>query len=321
MLRHIVAASVVSLLSLSIGSLASSVAAQSTDDDAPAFTQQRSILGYGRLTTNDLIGDGHDRWRTGSITSSRVWGYEWAGTPPLQFGALLETRLQGQIIAPANLVRANPADRPHAGLLSIGVHTHFNRGAIEFAVGMDLVVIGPQTRLNSLQATLHNIFGAPEPSAGVLTLQIDNQVRPTFVAEMARVYRLGRRIDLRPFAELRTGAETLARFGVDLTIGQVTRNELLSRESVTGQRYRVIYRSEPGVSFVFGGDLAAVSDSVYLPENRGFQLTNSRNRVRIGVHWQGENTSVFYGLTYLGREFVAQPEGQIVGSIRLKFTF
>lgn len=321
MLRYAVAASFVSLLSLSFTSLASFVAAQSPDDDAPAFAQQRSVLGYGRLTTNDLIGDGHDRWRTGSITSSRVWGYEWTGTAPLQFGALLETRLQGQIIAPADLVRANPADRPHAGILSVGVHTHFNRGGTEFAVGMDLVVIGPQTRLDGLQSKLHNIVGAPEPSADVLALQIDNQVRPTIVAEMARVFRLSNRFDIRPFAELHAGAETLARFGADFTIGQVTRNELLSRESVTGQRYRVIYRSDPGVSFVFGGDVAAVSDSVYLPENRGFQLTKSRSRARVGVHWQGENSSVFYGLSYLGREFEAQPEGQVVGSIRLKLNF
>lgn len=320
MLRHIVAASV-GLLSLSFISLATFVAAQSPDDDVSAFTAKRSVLGYGRLTTNDLLGDGYNRWRTGSITSSRVWGYEWAGTAPLQFGALLETRVQGQIISPADLVQANPTDRPHAGILSVGVHTHFNRGAFEFAVGMDLVVIGPQTRLDNLQSELHNIFGVPEPSTGVLALQIDNQVRPTFVAEMARVYRLGKRIDIRPFAELHAGAETLARVGVDLTIGQVTRNELLSRESVTGQRYRVIYRSAPGVSFVIGGDVAAVSDSVYLPENRGFRLTSSRNRARIGVHWQGENASIFYGLTYLGREFEAQPEGQIVGSIRLKFNF
>ena len=337
MLRHVVAAAVVSLLSLPLISLAASVAAQSpiqspaqppaqsgalpSDGDAPAFTQKRRVLGYGRLTTNDLFGDGHDRWRTGSITSSRVWGYEWAGSAPLQFGALLETRFQGQIIAPADLVLANPADRPHAGFLSVGVHTYFNRGVIEFAVGVDLVATGPQTRLNSLQSELHNIFGAPEPSTGVLALQIDNQIRASIVAEMARVYRLGKRVDIRPFVELRAGVETLTRVGADLTIGQVTQDELLSRESVTGQRFRVIYRSAPGVSFVFGGDVAAVSDSVFLPENRGFQLTKSRNRARLGVHWQGDNTSLFYGLAYLGREFEAQADGQIVGSVRLKLSF
>lgn len=30
-------------------------------------------LGYGRLMTNDFLGDGEDRWRTGSWTSSRAW--------------------------------------------------------------------------------------------------------------------------------------------------------------------------------------------------------------------------------------------------------
>jgi hypothetical protein len=34
----------------------------------------REKLGYGRLVTNDYFGDGSDRWRTGSISSSRIWG-------------------------------------------------------------------------------------------------------------------------------------------------------------------------------------------------------------------------------------------------------
>ena len=78
---------------------------------------------------------------------------------------------------------------------------------------------------------------------------------------------------------------------------------MLTRESITGQRYRLIYQSAPGVNFVVGGDIAYVSDSVYLPKGRGYQLSDHRDRVRVGVHWQGENASAFYGLTYLGREF------------------
>ena len=29
-------------------------------------------LGYGRLVTNDLLGDGKDRWRTGSVSAFQV---------------------------------------------------------------------------------------------------------------------------------------------------------------------------------------------------------------------------------------------------------
>jgi len=290
--------------------------------DSPSpFTGNRRVLGYGRLTTNDVIGDGQDRWRTGSVTMSRAWGAGWFGTAPSEFGALLETRVQGQIIAPANLVQADPTDRPHTGTLSIGVHSPFTRGALEFSVGADLLVIGPQTRLGDLQKAIHGMTGDPQLSPGVIALQTGNHLRPTLVAEIARQFPLGKRTRLRPFTELRAGDETLLRVGADITFGGVTNGELLSRESVTGQRYRVIYRSGPGVSFVFGGDVAHVSQSVYLPADRGYRLTPRRDRVRMGLYWQGRNASVFYGLTYLGREFQAQDEGQVLGSVRLKVRF
>ncbi len=290
--------------------------------DTPSpFPAQRRVLGYGRLTSNDLIGDGQDRWRTGSVTMSRAWGYSWSGTSPAQFGELLETRIQGQIFAPDNLAARRLADRPYGAALSFGVHTHFITRDVEYAVGVDLVVVGAQTRFDKLQTRLHALIGKPEPSSAILALQVANQIRPGFVAEMGRSFRLGQQLDIRPFAELRAGDETMARVGADLTFGTVTRGELLSRESVTGQRYRLIYRSEPGFSFVVGGDLAFVSDSIYLPEARGYQVTTRRKRARAGLHWQGENASLFYGVTYLGREFKAQPEGQVVGSVRLKLSF
>lgn len=326
MLRYVLATITFTLLTLS------SVQAQSPDanadpvdtahSDTPSpFGIKRRVLGYGRLTSNDLIGDGQDRWRTGSVTSSRVWGYSWEGTAPARLGQLLEARIQGQIIAPDNLTRVNPKDRPYAGALALGVHTHsYNRG-LELALGMDLVMIGPQTHLDQLHKGLHKMFGKPEPSDAVLALQIGNQFRPTAVAELGQSFTIGQRLDVRPFVEARAGDETLIRVGADLTIGSVGQGELLSRDSITGQRYRVIYRSDPGFSFVIGGDMAYVADSVYLPEDRGYQLTDRRDRLRAGVHWQGEKASGFYGLTYLGREFSGQSEGQVTGSVRIKLRF
>ena len=43
----------------------------------PAVAQERVTLGWGRLLTNDAIGDGKDRWRTGSYVLSRVRGPSW----------------------------------------------------------------------------------------------------------------------------------------------------------------------------------------------------------------------------------------------------
>lgn len=50
-------------------------------------------------------------------------------------------------------------------------------------------------------------------------------------------------------------------------------------------------------------------------------LETTRIRTRAGVHWQGKSHSVFYGLTYLGKEFDEQDEGQIVGSVALRRRF
>lgn len=285
------------------------------------FKTKRRVLGYGRLTTNDVIGDGQDRWRTGSVTMSRAWGYEWDGTAPSQLGELLETRIQGQIIAPDNLTAVNLNDRPYAGVLSVGLHTYASNRGLDYSVGVDLAIIGPQTRIDQLQKGLHRMFGKPEPNDAMLALQIGNQFRPTFVAEMGRTYGVGQRLEIRPFGELRVGDETLARVGADIVFGSVGKGELLSRESITGQRYRLIYSSGPGTSFVIGGDVAFVSDSVYLPADRGFQVVERRERLRAGFHWQGENASVFYGVTYLSPEFERQSEGQVAGSVRVKLRF
>jgi outer membrane protein LpxR len=283
--------------------------------------ETRRKIGYGRLFTNDTIGDGQDRWRTGAYTFSNAYGYAWNGAAPSRFGELLEFRLQGQIIAPDNLAQADPNDRPWAGAVSVGLHTHGVTRGLDYAVGADLVVIGPQTQLDSLQEAVHNLFGKPTASAGVLALQIPDTIRPTVVGELGRTYEFGDAMSLRPFAEMRAGDETLARVGADFMFGSVGQKELLARESITGQRYRVVYNSQPGYSLTVGADTAYVSDSVYLPENRGYQLSDRRDRVRAGVHWQGGNASAFYGLTYLGREFSGQSEGQVTGSVRLKLRF
>jgi len=64
----------------------------------PVNAGDRSRIGYGRLITNDFIGDGKDRWRTGSVASSRVWGPEWTGQLPSGFGELIELRLGAEIM-------------------------------------------------------------------------------------------------------------------------------------------------------------------------------------------------------------------------------
>ena len=54
-----------------------------------AHAGDRTRIGYGRLITNDFIGDGKDRWRSGSVASSRVWGPEWSGQLPSGIGEII----------------------------------------------------------------------------------------------------------------------------------------------------------------------------------------------------------------------------------------
>lgn len=282
----------------------------------------REKLGYGRLMTNDYFGDGEDRWRTGSWTSSRVWGSEWNGQAPNSFGDIIELRLSSEIMAPDNLNRAGSSDRPYAGSLSIGAHTHFRWQGLDAAVGGDLVFTGSGTGLGSMQRAVHKVLGVRKPSLATLDDQIAGGVHPTLVAELARDVALSHRLHLRPFVEGRAGAETMVRAGVDLTFGSLGMGQLLVRESVTGHRYRVVANEDAaGFSFLLGADMAHVANSIYLPEDRGFELTDSRDRVRAGIHWQGQRASAFYGLTYLGEEFEAQKEGQLVGSIHINLSF
>lgn len=309
MLKH-VAGSLIAL-TLSLTMIASSPEAQ-----------DRSKLGYGRLVTNDFFGDGEDRWRTGSLTSSRVWGSEWNIDGPRPFGDLIELRLSAEVIAPVNVARPAQGDRPYAGALSVGAHTHFKWQGLDAVMGADLVVTGSGNGLGSFQRAVHGVIGARQPSRSTLDDQIPGGIHPTFVGEVARDLELAPNVRMRPFLEARAGAETMVRAGLDLTFGSVGTGELMVRESVTGQRYRVIRdESFTGFSFLLGADIAHVADSVFLPSGGGLELTPNRERLRAGVHWQGGEASAFYGLTYLGEEFGAQDEGQIVGSLRVKFSF
>lgn len=315
---------------LAVISLTSQACAEDTSETEEAGSATGSAtggwarVGYGRLIVNDVIGDGKDRWRTGSVASSRIYmqGGEaaWTGQAPTQFGELLELRFLGQVITPEDLRSPAAGDRRQAGALSLGLHSHVQRQNWEISLGGDLVAIGPQTGLDGLQNWLHGIISAPRLSDEVRDTQIGNTWRPTVVAEIAQSIDLSEQASLRPFAELRAGDETLLRAGVDLMIGQTGTGELWVRDPVTGHRYRTMYINE-GLGVVLGGDIAHVDSSAYLPEGEAAVLKSTRSRLRAGLHWQGESDAAFFGLTYLGEEFEGQDGGQLVGAVRWKWQF
>lgn len=240
---------------------------------APIAAQERSYLGYGYLFTNDFLGDGKDRWRTGSYQSSRFWGSDTTSPAPDRFGQLLELRIGGEIIAPEELGRVVPGDRPYAGVLSFGLHTHFSTGAYQTSAGVDLSFTGSQTRLDSFQSSLHDVFGAPDLSSAVRDQQIGDDFHPSLALETARNFDLSARTQLRPYVEGRLGLENLLRLGADLRIGALGRDVVMSRDTVTGHRYQVGRLDGRGAAFILGADVAYVDDSELLPENRGIALS------------------------------------------------
>lgn len=285
----------------------------------PGVAGERQVLGYGRLFTNDILGDGRDRWRTGSYTVSRVSGLSWSGQAPLQFGELREYRLRGEIVAPASLSAPAPGDRRYAGIWSFGMHSHSTWQGNQLSLGADLVVIGEQTGLSRFQDWAHSVVGLSDPVA--VSTQIGNTVRPTLVAQTVRPMQLGERVQLRPFVEAQAGYEDFLRGGVDMIVGRIGQSDLLLREQVTGHLYPGITDDGRGTALVLGGDVAKVYDSVLLPEAQGYQLTDTRKRLRLGVRHEGRRGGMFYGLTWLGKEFEAQTDEQVVGSLRFRIDF
>lgn len=283
------------------------------------LAETRQSLGWGSLFNNDVIDGGQDRWRSASLVVSHLRGEEWTGQRPDRFGALIEYRFRAEMITPSNVSSPSPTDRLYVGALSIGAHTHFQKGATEMSLGVDLVFVGPQTNLDSLQEELHSAFGFG--AVNVDNAQVANAVYPTLTYEAGRQFGFGQKGTLRPFLELQAGAETLARVGADVTIGNFGKGALLLRDSTTGQLYSgIIGAPVQGLSATFGGDIAYVADSQYL-DTPGIVKEDVRGRLRAGLQQQFKRGAVFFGATYLSEEFEAQPEGQVVGTLSARVKF
>ncbi|NKX44151.1 lipid A-modifier LpxR family protein [Roseicyclus persicicus] len=288
---------------------------------APAAQAQdgRETLGLVRQFTNDTIADRQDRWRSGGFAISAFRGTHWAGSLPTQPFEIMEYRLRGEVMAPDNLANPAPGDRLYAGTWWLGAHTHFDWQGFEVTAGADIAITGEQSRIRAFQSTIHDWFSMPRMD--VENHQVDNGVHLHGTVEVARTLGWGG-TELRPFVELQAGAETLARAGFDLTLGNLGQGGLRTRDPITGQRLEgIVGDSDGGWSFLLGADSAWVDSSVFLPADRGYQVEDVRHRVRAGVNYGFGSSNIFYGVTWLSEEFVGQTEGQLVGSLSLGLQF
>ena len=284
-----------------------------------AVAERREVLGRARLFTNDLIGDGRDRWRSGSYSVSSVRGQEWTGQLPLRMGQVMEYRFRGETIAPANLNSPAAGDRLYAGVLSVGAHSYFGWNGFEVSAGADIMVMGEQSGVRQFQSAVHDMFSLQ--SSNVENFQVENGIYLQGTVEVGREFDMGG-TRVRPFVELQAGVETLARAGVDLTFGDYGLGGLRLRDSTTGQRISAVDGGiDSGFSFLVGGDVAYVDSSRYLPTDRGYVVEDVRYRMRAGINYAFGSSNIFYGLTRLSEEFVGQPGGQTVGSVSFGIEF
>jgi hypothetical protein len=285
-------------------------------------------LGIAAFFTNDGIGDGlgrwpskdkNDRWRSAGVGVSVFRGDGWSGALPTQPFDIVEYRFRAEVLAPDNLVNPPASDRLYAGSWYIGAHTHLDWRGYELTAGADLVVTGEQSGIRRFHRSIYKALSMSQ--VNVADHQIDDGIYFHGTVELANPVVLDGG-ELRPFIEVQGGVETLVRAGFDLTVGGLGQGGLRAREPVTGQRIAAISgHGDDGWSFLFGADLAYVERSIFLPDNRGYNLENARHRIRAGVNYGFGSSNLFYGLTYMSKEFAAQSEGQLVGGLSVMRRF
>ncbi len=279
----------------------------------------RFLLGESVTHTNDIIGDGKDRWRTATVDISYFYGPA-AATLPSRFGQFIELRARLEMINPEFVALPFPPnDRPYGGVLSFGAASHIRQQNTEQSLGFDLVMVGPSTGVSAIQNWIHTFQNPINPQ--ILRDQLPDAIYPTLSYEYAKIYASGIAA-LRPFADLQIGVETFARAGFDLTLARAPEQGFRVRNSLTGQRVPALNPTgNRQLSLGVGADIAYVVSSAYLPAASGVTFSQIRTRLRAGVFYQSQKFDLFYGAAWLSPEFTAQREGQIIGTFSLGVRF
>jgi hypothetical protein len=258
----------------------------------------------------------------GDFTVSVLRGNRWRDQLPSQPFELMEYRFRGEVIAPDNLSAPAPGDRLYAPSWWLGATTHFGWSGYDVAAGADLVMVGPQTGIEGIHSAIHEAFGNVPinlPPAN----QVSNGIYLDAHAEVGRGIALSFG-EVRPFVEVRAGVETLARVGVDVTVGTLGQGGLRLRDQVSGQRVAALNgsrkRSAAGRSWSVR--TRPMSPPRCICRTTGAPSSRSmRHRLRAGVNFGIGDSNFFYGVTYLSEEFEGQPEGQVVGTLSVDIRF
>lgn len=282
-----------------------------------AAAQGLTFAGHSTLAHNDMLGDGHDRWRTGGYVKALFFrgtrrSYEFRG------------RLEG--ITPYRSGGSAQVERPSTDLIGFGVFAHENYRDINLKYGVEALVTN--TGLLGLQEEFHRIGGFED---GFMTSENSDAggARKFYVAasaEVSKEFRLGRVGAIRPYAEAEIGFENFVRFGGDIALNASGFSPLVSRDPVTGflvptkSDIRKSHSSRAQVSAYLGADISIMDGSALFSGSQT-QSKHLRNRLRAGVIVGGKTHQFFYGITRLSKEFEGQEEAQYLGSLSYSIRF
>lgn len=286
-----------------------------------ADTSPFKYAGAGWLLTNDVLGDGEDRWETSStaISAAFLIGTDnVAASRPFQ---VIELRHTTRLVSPGWLGWTRNLDRPLGAAQGFGVHTHFNTGPLDWTAGADLVLLGEQSGMVDIQDSIHVALDFDRASDFVLDTQIEDQVRLAGKVEIGLPYEVDQHLAIRPFLEFSAGVETYSRVGVDLVLGAFGRSGVLAREEVSGFRYAVTEQEADGLSLIAGGDYTYIDSSLFFPDEFEDVMENELTRMRLGVAFNQGRHAIFLGNTWLSEQIKDAPEAQRIGSINYTYKF
>ena len=84
------------------------------------------------------MGDGKDRWRTGSVSAFQMYVQDEVDLKYLKLGEAVELRTHFEVVAPSDLQAKDGGDRPWGGAISFGVHSPVHYGTLHVSLGADV---------------------------------------------------------------------------------------------------------------------------------------------------------------------------------------
>ncbi len=279
-----------------------------------------AYAGTGWLLTNDVAGDGEDRWETSSTSLSVAFLTGGDVMPSTPFKAI-ELRHTTRLASPQWLGWTDRTDRPIGGTMTFGAYTHYATGPIEWAVGADLALIGEQSGLLDVQDAIHDAFDYVKASEFQRENQIEDDTRIAGKIELGLPFKPTNGLAVRPFLEFAAGVEDFGRIGVDIVLGQFGKGSLMARDEVSGFRYAVTPQEADGLSVIAGADYAWVENSVFFPDEFDGSFEQERIRYRLGASYKKGKHEVFFGNTWLSQQVIDAPEAQRIGSLNYSFRF